>query len=65
MVHVFIASTFWLYFKFDKKVTQTVAFGVTSQNQLLYNAPATERCNRHKFEVKQYNPLNLFQYHLN
>ncbi|AQM20086.1 hypothetical protein CK210_14495 [Vibrio anguillarum] len=28
----------WLYFKFDKKMTQTVAFGVTSQKEFLYNA---------------------------
>ncbi|MBR9876487.1 hypothetical protein L3V31_13780 [Vibrio sp. J1-1] len=32
-----------------KKLTQTVAFGVTSQKQLLYNALAKERWNRYKF----------------
>lgn len=48
-----------------KKITQTVAFGVTSQKEMLYNALALKRCNRYKFEVKQSNPLNLFQYHLN
>ncbi|EGQ8136018.1 hypothetical protein GJM86_10080 [Vibrio parahaemolyticus] len=33
-----------------KKMTQTVAFGVTSQKQLLYNALAMTRWNRHRFD---------------
>ncbi|TDE24865.1 hypothetical protein E1100_08955 [Vibrio owensii] len=33
-----------------KKMTQTVAFDVTSQKQLLYNALATKRWHRHRFE---------------
>ncbi|ROO64887.1 hypothetical protein EDB55_4263 [Vibrio crassostreae] len=32
-----------------KKITQTVAFGVTSQKEMLYNALALKRWNRHRF----------------
>ncbi|HHF3202967.1 TPA: hypothetical protein ACPJ13_004683 [Vibrio alginolyticus] len=48
-----------------KKMTQTVAFGVTSQKQLLYNALAMTRWNRHRFDRAYFKCLNLFQYHLN
>jgi len=32
-----------------KKITQTVAFGVTSQKKMLYNALALKRWDRHRF----------------
>ncbi|SJL82652.1 hypothetical protein VPAL9027_00583 [Vibrio palustris] len=31
---------------FSKKMTQTVAFSVTSQKKILYNAPHSTRLNR-------------------
>ncbi|CAH8205670.1 conserved hypothetical protein [Vibrio aestuarianus] len=39
-----------MYFKFDKKMTQTVAFGVTSQKEFLYNALESWRLNWYEFK---------------
>lgn len=46
-------------------MTQTVAFLVTSQKQMLYNARINTRCDRHKPQFLSTNLLSLYQYHFN